>query len=346
MASTTTAKQVYVRVGHRYVKTIGGYGILGGRSFDIPVDVAWDSKSRLHVVNRPEGNVRITVVDIDDEYYHEYVRPGTQEGQLTWPGFIAIDGADTVYVTDQLTHTVSLFGADGTFISRWGISGSGNGELNQPCGIALDSNEDLYIADTGNNRIQKMTSSGTFILGWGEKGDAQGQFSFPWGIALDDEDNVYVADWGNDRIQKFNSGGEYLMSFGSTGSGDGQLRRPSGVAVDRGGDVYVADWANDRVVIFDPKGMYQLKLTGDATLSKWGLEMLLASPDFLRERHNATLEPERRMWRPSSVKVDSEDRIYVVDSTRHRLQIYQKDSVTVDADWIDLDNPKRELQER
>ena len=346
MSTATTAKQVYVRLGHRYIKTIGGYGVLGGRSFDIPVDVAWDSKGRLHVVNRPEGNVRITVLDIDDEFYHEYVRPGVQDGQMTWPGFIVIDGSDTVYVTDQLTHRVNLFDTEGNFLGKWGTQGSEEGELNQPCGLAFDSNEDLYVSDTGNHRIQKFTKEGEHIATFGSKGSGERNFSFPWGITVDDEDNLYVADWGNDRIQKYSATGEFVMSFGSSGDGDGQLRHPSGVAVDRGGDVYACDWANDRIVIFDPKGGYQLKLTGDATLSKWGLEMLIASPDFLRERHNATLEPERRMWRPSSVRVDSEDRIFVVDSTRHRLQIYQKDSVTVDADWIDLDNPKRELQER
>ena len=63
-------------------------------------------------------------------------------------------------------------------------------------------------------------------------------------------------------------------------------------------------------------------------------------------RHRATLESERKFWRPSSVKIDSEDRIFVADTNRHRIQVYRKESVAVDAEWIDLDNPKRELQER
>ena len=183
-------------------------------------------------------------------------------------------------------------------------------------------------------------------MAWGSEGSDEGQIRMPWGIALDDENSVYVSDWGNDRVQKFTPEGQLLMTVGSSGSGDGQLRRPSGVAVDRGGDIYVADWANDRVQVFDPKGNYQLKFTGDATLSKWGLESILGSPDFARERHRATLEPERQLWRPSSVRVDSEDRIFIVDTTRHRLQIYRKETVTVDAHWLDLENPKRELQFR
>ena len=344
MSTKSMAKQVYVRVGHRYIKTIGVHGALGGRSFHIPVDVAWDSKGRLHVLNRPEAKVRVTVLDLDEEFYHEYSGPRTGDGQLTWPGFIAIDRSDTVYISDQFTHRINLFDTEGTFLSKWGSPGNGEGELNQPCGLAFDSNQNLYVGDTGNNRIQKFTKDGEFLMAWGAKGSGEGQLNTPWGIALDDEDCIFVADWGNDRVQKFTPDGEFLISIGS--HGNGKLRHPSAVAVDRGGDIYVADWANDRVQVFDLKGKYQLKFTGDATMSKWGLETLLASPEFLRERHNATLEPERPFWRPSSVKVDSEDRIIIADSNRHRLQIYQKDTVTVDADWIDLDNPKRELQER
>ena len=98
----------------------------------------------------------------------------------------------------------------------------------------------------------------------------------PWGIALDEENNVYVADWGNNRVQKFSPEGEFLMAFDAPG--DGERRRPSGVAIDRGGDVYVADWGNDRVQVFDPLGTYQLKFTGDATLSAWGLRSFWRAP--------------------------------------------------------------------
>ena len=344
MSASTKGGQVYVRVGHWYVKTIGTVGEEGGRSFDCPVDVEWDSRGRLHVVNRTEGNVRVTICGLDDEYFGEYSSPGTEDGQMVWPAAIAIDRTDVVYISDQHTHRINLFDSDGNFTGKWGILGAGDGEVNQPCGLAFDSDDSLYVADTGNHRVQKFTKDGKFVHKWGSRGTGEGQFDMPWGIALDEENNVYVADWGNDRVQKFSPEGEFLMAFGAPG--DGELRRPSGVAVDRGGDVYVADWGNDRVQVFDPLGTYQLKFTGDATLSAWGLEVLLASPEFLRERHRATLESERKLWRPSSVKIDSEDRIFIADTNRHRIQVYRKESVAVDADWIDLDNPKRELQER
>ena len=349
MSTPVKNKVVYVRVGHRYVKTMGIFNAQEGRSFDCPVDVAWDSQGRFFVASRPDTFTRITFFHYeDDEFIGDFCKPGTKDGQLTWPGAIAVDRSDTLYISDQHTNRINLFKLDSElqFVGKWGEPGSGDGELKQPCGLAFDTEENLYVADTGNHRIQKFTKDGKFLLKWGSKGSGEGQFNLPWGIGLDQENNVYVADWQNDRIQKFTPEGEFLMSIGSSGSGDGQLLHPSGVAVDRGGDIYVADWGNSRVQIFDPRGVYQLKFTGDATVSKWGLENLMSNPDYLRERHRATMEPERQFNRPSSVKVDSEDRFFVVDTNRHRVVVYQKDTVTVDADWIDLDNPQRELQER
>ena len=346
MITAAKAKQVYLRVGHHYVKTIGIQGAAGGRSFAWPVDVAWDSQGRLYVANRNEGLPRITILNLDEEYIGEFGTPRDGEGKLDLPASIAIDRSDAIYVSDQQTHCINIYDTEGKLITKWGTKGSAEGELKEPSGLAFDDEDNLYVADAGNNRIQKFTTDGNFLLALGSEGSAEGQLRMPWGIALDDENNVYVADWYNDRIQKFTPEGEFLMAVGSSGSGDGQLRRPSGVAVDCGGDIYVADWANDRIQVFDAKGSYQLKFTGDAGLSKWGLEAILASPDFARERHWARLEPERQLLRPSSVRVDSQDRIFIADSPRHRLQIYQKDTVPVDADWIDLDNPRRELQER
>ena len=37
-----------------------------------------------------------------------------------------------------------------------------------------------------------------------------------------------------------------------------------------------------------------------------------------------SLDPEKRFVQPTAVEIDDEDRIFVADSARHRLQIYQK----------------------
>jgi DNA-binding beta-propeller fold protein YncE len=164
----------------------------------------------------------------------------------------------------------------------------------------------------------------------------------PWGITLDSDGNIYVADWRNDRIQKFTAEGKFLAVFGEHGEADGQLNHPSSVAVDSEGYVYVADWGNERVQVFDPEGGFVMKLRGSAGLSKWAEDFLRANADEAEGRAKANLEPEvgqfggdpheesshieKYFWAPVSVKLDDYGRLYVTESNRHRVQVYERGS--------------------
>jgi len=165
--------------------------------------------------------------------------------------------------------------------------------------------------------------------------------NLPWGLALDQTGNVYVADWRNDRIQKFDATGRYLASWGTSGQGEGEFNRPSGVAVDQDGNIYVADWGNERVQILAPDGRVRARLRGESGVSKWGESYFTTNQDELAERHKADLEPplelppmdaaryesasiEKLFWGPVAVKLDDQGHLYVVESCRHRIQIYCK----------------------
>jgi hypothetical protein len=115
------------------------------------------------------------------------------------------------------------------------------------------------------------------------------------------------------------------MKFGTRGTGEGELRRPTGVAVDGEGIIYVADWDNDRVQVFDSNGLFITIILGDATLSKWGITKLDANPDMKLQREIAQgLERERFLRGPIGIEVDEQDRLFIVDSQRNRIQIYRK----------------------
>jgi DNA-binding beta-propeller fold protein YncE len=165
----------------------------------------------------------------------------------------------------------------------------------------------------------------------------------PWGIGISNSGDVYVADWRNDRVQRFTSDGQFVMSYGSSGAGDGQLSRPSGVCVDSDGYVYVADWGNERVQLFDADGNFVQTLRGQATLSKWAQDFMSVNPDESNTREMSDLVPELPphldtpylvssqiepyFWGPVSVRLDGEERLYVTESNRHRVQIYQRRKV-------------------
>ncbi len=230
-------------------------------------------------------------------------------------------------MADEWLNRISIFTRDGEWIGKWGTAGGGDGELNRPSGMAFDQDDNLFLVDSLNNRVQKFTKDGQFLGKWGSAGSGEGEFNMPWGIDIDGEGHVYVADWRNDRIQKFAPDGRFLMEFGSSGTGDGEFNRPTGVAVDNSGIIYVTDYMNERLQVFGDDGGFITKLTGDATISKWGKAKLDANPEMWEERDRAPdLEREKLFWGPIAVEVDDDGMIFVVESGRMRIQVYRKQS--------------------
>jgi DNA-binding beta-propeller fold protein YncE len=335
------------KVRFQYSHTVG-FLANQGRGFNNPVDIALDSSGVLYVLNRagPEVGIRlpykrVTVCTVDEEYLGEFSTGGTGDGQLWWPSSLAFDSSQNrLYIADEALQRISIFDKDGTFIDNWGVPGTGDGELNYPSGIAFDREDNLYVSDSLNHRVQKFTRDGQFLGKWGTAGSGPGQFNMPWGLGLDGLGNVYVADWRNDRIQKFDSRGNYLEQWGASGGGTIQLCRPASVAVDDQGLIYIADWGNERVQVLGPEGEVIASFRGDSVDSKWAEDYFAANPDEAAERRAANLELEvkphreqareesanieKLLWGPTAVKLDAQGHIYIVDSCRHRLQIYQK----------------------
>ena len=324
-----------------YLKTIG---ILNnsakGRGFGHPVDLAVNNDGHIYVLNRHAGLARIGICTLEEEYLGEFGSYGHADGQFWLATAIAIDSQKHVYVTDEYHHNVTVFQPSGELIGVWGNYGAKDGQLNGPSGIAIDFEDNIFVVDQNNCRVHKFTKEGHHLLQWGEPGSQESQFNLPWGITLDALGNVYVADWRNDRIQKFSPDGHFIAVFGEPGAGEGQLHRPAKPAVDSEGYIYVADWGNERVQVFGPTGDFQLTLRGQATLSKWAKEFLDVNPDEHSTRNQSNLIPdlpphintpylissqiESYFWGPAAVSVDRQNRLYVTESSRHRIQVFER----------------------
>ena len=323
-----------------------GSALLG---FTTPADLVVDAGGIIYVLNRG-GNFalqRVTVLTQEEEHLTEFGSTGDGDGQMMWPSAIAFDRAENLYVSDEGLNRISIFSKKGEFIDKWGTQGTGDGEFDRPAGIAFDNDDNLLVSDGLNNRVQKYSKDGQFLATWGKKGHREGEFDMPWGLAVDSANAVYVADWRNDRVQKFDDGGNYLTTFGSSGQINGELSRPAGVAVDDEGGVYIADWGNERVQIFAPDGSFVAMLRGEATLSKWATMYVESNVNYPEQRAAADMEPdldlvtyddtlseesasaEKYFWSPVSVKLDGRGGIYVVESNRHRVQVYRREPQSI-----------------
>ena len=102
--------------------------------------------------------------------------------------------------------------------------------------------------------------------------------------------------------------------------------------------MYIADWGNERLKTMDPSGRIVQSYRGEATESRWARAFLDVNEQEAAARENSDLETEleyfvndphevashieKLFWAPMSVKMDSEENIYVTDRNRHRIQIY------------------------
>ena len=330
-----------------YLKTIGiNSNQPRGRGFNHPYDIAISSGGRIYVLNRmyPQSTegIRIQVCDLDDNWHGEFGNgPGDSKDSFRVPVAMAFNSNDKLFVTDEAFHQIKIFNTDGDFIDAWGGSEVQDEFIHTPAGICINRDDSVLVVEQQKGCITRIDPNGNIIGKFGNPGSLNGQFNLPWGITVDTENNIYVADWRNDRIQKFDNSGRFLMSIGRSGHNDGQLYRPSSVVVDSEGLIYVADWGNERIQIFDDDGELLNIMYGEATLSKWALEWLEVNKDEYSARKNSNLaikdlpshlhspyhvssQTEHLFWGPVSVKLDKENRFYVTEHSRHRIQIFQQ----------------------
>ena len=126
----------------KYSRTVG-MTTMRGRGFYYPMDSAMAGDGRIYVVSRsseraPADTVRVTVLNVEGEYFGVFGAKGDGDGEFFWPCGIAVDADDRVYVSDEHLHRITRFTASGDFVSSWGTRGSGDGELDGPSGIAFD----------------------------------------------------------------------------------------------------------------------------------------------------------------------------------------------------------------
>ena len=312
-----------------YVDNLGKIGV-SEISFWHPVGLARGQEDVLYVLNWGYANrpsARITKTHLtSQEWICDIGTAGSGPGEFLWPGGLAIDEQENLYVTDQAISKVVSFTKDGEFISKWGCEGVGKGEFRMPTGIVLDDDGSFLIVDSRNNRIQRYTKDGCILDQFGKEGNSNGEFKLPWGIGLDTDRNIYVSDWGNSRVQKFDNQGNFLATIGCPGTGEGELDHPSDVTIDNDGDVYVADWGNERVVVFESDGSYLATLIGNATnLSRWAKAAVDSNPEVQKARNRVDLSPEWRFRRPSSINIGDDYKILIAEAQHMRVQVYQKD---------------------
>jgi tripartite motif-containing protein 71 len=223
-------------------------------------------------------------------------------GVLRFPQAVAVGPDGAVYVTDQGSHLIQQFAADGTWLRDIGTAGTRPGELSAIGAVTVAGDNTILVADGGSNRVVRFDATGGYLNSWGGPGTELGRFRFGAGGGNDaaaggglaaSGDVVYVVDTGNDRVVRFDKTGGHGAEIVPPGT----LANPRGVAV-RGTRMLVADDQHHRVAAFD---------TGGRLLASIGLGQGAGAG---------------QLNFPYGVAMDAQGRVFVADDLNHRIVRY------------------------
>ena len=301
-------------INQEYLGEFGSGGTAPGQ-FWWPSGLACDAEDRLYVTD--EALNRVTIFGADGGLLGYWGEAGRAPGQLHRPSGVAIDGGGNLLIADSGNHRVQRFTPAGRLLQVIGKPGNGPGEFTLPWGVAVDADDRIYVADWGNHRVQVLDADGNYLR------------QFP--TLIDAAAATSPGDNDDGRAAATGPGGN------DDDAAVGCLKHPAGLAVGGDGGVFVADWGNERVRVFNAAGELTATLRGDSIDPLWADDYFAANPDEGALRKVSNLEPagagwnareesanvERRFWGPTAVRLDGQGHIIVVDSCRHRLQVYR-----------------------
>lgn len=260
-------------------------------SLQSPAAVIEDSKQRVFVAD--PGAKAVHIFDFGRSKYGLLDADGERLGS---PLALALDGEDSLYVTEANSRTILVYDAAGKFRRRLGELQGGESYFEDPQGIAIDHTTGrIYVCDAHRHMVVVMDGRGRLITLIGKRGggDKPGEFRFPTQVVARNGE-LFVLDMGNRRVQIFDLAGKFRRDFHLIFADHN-----TGLAVDRELNIYATDPVLKIIQVFNHDG--RPLYTSDPTTS-----------------------PEGEFSRPSSLWVSAEDCLYVVDSgNRRRISVFQ-----------------------
>ena len=171
-------------------------------------------------------------------------------------------------------------------------------------GVACSANRHIYVTQNSHGTVLVLNKEGKPIRTLYQKGQKAGYLWYPTGIAINRQGNLFICDGKeNGRVQKLNEKGHQLATYGS-------LSHPCGIMLSQNGFLYVCDKKNARVVVLD-QDLQLVRVLGEK-------EQLVES------EYCHVQSSDMDMKSPHAVAEDDSGNIYVSDTEKHCIHVYDK----------------------
>jgi tetratricopeptide (TPR) repeat protein/DNA-binding beta-propeller fold protein YncE len=341
----------------RIERVFGGSGRGYGQLSD-PEGLAASARQRLYVADH--GNNRVAVYAEDGVFLHPIGGGNDPATALVRPVQVAVDGAERVYVLEDLDGgRLSVYSYTGQLLKRVTSEAVSGGRGARWRALAVDASGRVFIGDSENGNITDIDWEGGRARGsFGSPGSGRGQFENIAALAASGRE-LAVVDTGNRKIEFFRVP-EVAIAAPET------ARLPSvrrdevrSVNCDRaygldGGDVLclVSAWRDSKVTRLDAAGKPKFEFSGlqrPLHAAVDARDIAIADGESVKVfGHDGRL----RFTVGSAGSRDGEfsdigglhlgDYLYVADTGNQRVQIFTRDGIFV-AKLVDAANQPRRV---
>lgn len=121
-----------------------------------PLSIAVDTAERTLVVVDPKADEVVLLLDTDGTVRTRFGRHGEGEGTFSMAVHAAWGPQETLWVTDTVRHSISVFDSAGTALGRIGGRGVGPGQFEYPAGCAFVGDTRLIVLERSSARFQLL----------------------------------------------------------------------------------------------------------------------------------------------------------------------------------------------
>ena len=330
----------------------GDYGPCGEAGLYLPLSVAIDSKNDLYICD--SGSNRVRKVDHETDIITTVVGSGDSgfngdgpalEVNLTYPGAIAFDPEDNLYIADTQAHRIRKYDPRTDLVTT--IAGTWSrvdedwiSPLTAQNLVVLSGDAIGIDFSDDQGWLRPQCSDNLDLSPYLDDGRPALEAKL-WDIVAIDVDsrgNVFLTDKASNRIRKVDAQTGMISTvagvcrFGYDGDGKPAVRSmlnvPEAAIVDQEANVYIADSMNHRIRKVDPATGLIETIAGngdsgydDKNMGGCGAARFVAKEDAGMLKHgDGNLAVDAVVNAPSGLALDGQGYLYICERNENKVR--------------------------